>query len=77
MKNLILMGGPMGVDKTAACQLLKRRLGRCVFLDGDWCWDMHPFQVTEETKPWCWIIFVPCSAIFCVAPPMITYCSAG
>ena len=21
-----------------------------VFLDGDWCWDAHPFQVTDETK---------------------------
>lgn len=50
MKNLYLIGGPMGVGKTAACQLLKRRLDRAVFLDGDWCWDAHPFQVTEETK---------------------------
>lgn len=23
---------------------------RSVFLDGDWCWDMNPFVVTEETK---------------------------
>ena len=50
MKRLILVGGPMGVGKTAACQLLKQRLPRCAFLDGDWCWDMHPFVVTDETR---------------------------
>lgn len=50
MKRLILVGGPMGVGKTAACQLLKARLPRCAFLDGDWCWDMHPFVVTDETR---------------------------
>lgn len=50
MKRLILVGGPMGVGKTAACQLLKKRLPRCAFLDGDWCWDMHPFIVTDETR---------------------------
>jgi broad-specificity NMP kinase len=50
MKNLILVGGPMGVGKTTACRILKEKLDRCVFLDGDWCWDMHPFSVTEETK---------------------------
>lgn len=50
MKRLILVGGPMGVGKTAACQLLKKRLPRCAFLDGDWCWDIHPFVVTDETR---------------------------
>jgi len=40
----------MGVGKTAVCQELKLKLNNCVFLDGDWCWDAHPFQVTEETK---------------------------
>ena len=40
MKTLYLVGGPMGVGKTSVCQLLKRRLDRCAFLDGDWCWDM-------------------------------------
>ena len=40
----------MGVGKTAACKILKTMLDNCVFLDGDWCWDMHPFQLTEETK---------------------------
>lgn len=50
MKKLYLIGGPMGVGKTTVCQILKRRLDRCVFLDGDWCWDMDPFVVNEETK---------------------------
>ena len=50
MKNLYIVGGPMGVGKTTVCQLLKRELSKAVFLDGDWCWDMDPFQVTEETK---------------------------
>ena len=50
MKKLYLIGGPMGVGKTAACRELKRMLLNSVFLDGDWCWDANPFQVTEETK---------------------------
>ncbi len=50
VKNLYLIGGPMGAGKTTVCQLLKKRLERSVFLDGDWCWDSDPFAVTEETK---------------------------
>lgn len=50
MKKLYLIGGTMGVGKTATCQVLKHRLKNSVFLDGDWCWDSSPFQVTEETK---------------------------
>lgn len=50
MKHLYLIGGPMGVGKTAACQELRLLLHRSCFLDGDWCWAMHPFSVTEETK---------------------------
>ena len=40
----------MGVGKTTVCQELKRLTAPSVFLDGDWCWDMEPFQVTAETK---------------------------
>lgn len=40
----------MGVGKTTVCQRLKTKLKNSVFLDGDWCWDMNPFQVTAETK---------------------------
>ena len=50
MKQLYLVAGTMGVGKTTVCQALKQTLPNSVFLDGDWCWDMHPFQVTSETR---------------------------
>ncbi len=50
MKTVYLIGGPMGVGKTTVCQILKNQQNNCVFLDGDWCWDMHPFIVNEQTK---------------------------
>lgn len=76
MKTIYLIGGTMGVGKTTVCQHLKMKLPNSVFLDGDWCWDMHPFQVTEETKSMvqdniCHLLnnFITCSAydhiIFC------------
>ena len=40
----------MGVGKTTVCQKLKEFLPDSVFLDGDWCWMMEPFTVTEETR---------------------------
>ena len=40
----------MGVGKTTISRQLKKDLHNSVFLDGDWCWDADPFQVTEETK---------------------------
>jgi len=40
----------MGVGKTATGRELQRLLPKCAFLDGDWCWDMNPFIVTDETK---------------------------
>ena len=76
MKHLYLTGGPMGVGKTTVCRALQKKLERSVFLDGDWCWDARPFQVTEETKTMvmeniCFLLnnFLRCSAydhvIFC------------
>lgn len=76
MKTLYLIGGAMGVGKTAVSQQLKIDLPNSVFLDGDWCWDASPFQVTEETKTMvtgniCYLLnnFLHCSAyeniIFC------------
>lgn len=76
MKQLYLVGGTMGVGKTTTCQALKRLLDRSVFLDGDWCWDSSPFQVTKETKAMamdniCYLLnnFLRCrayeSVIFC------------
>lgn len=66
----------MGVGKTTVCQKIKQKISNSVFLDGDWCWDAHPFQVTEETKAMvmrniCFLLnqFLHCSAydhiIFC------------
>jgi len=76
MKSLFLIGGTMGVGKTTVCQQLKVDLTDSVFLDGDWCWDADPFQVTDETKAMvldniCYLLnrFLHCSAyknvIFC------------
>ncbi|MDO4663244.1 MAG: AAA family ATPase [Erysipelotrichaceae bacterium] len=76
MKRLYLIGGTMGVGKTTVSQLLKKDLNNSVFLDGDWCWDASPFQVTDETKAMvinniCYMLnnFIHCSAyeniIFC------------
>lgn len=50
MKTIYIIGGTMGVGKTTVCQAMKEKLDNSVFLDGDWCWDSHPFQVTDETK---------------------------
>lgn len=51
MKTLYLIGGTMGVGKTATgTQLVHKVLQNAVFLDGDWCWDANPFTVTDETK---------------------------
>lgn len=76
MKKIYLIGGTMGVGKTTICQQLKLELKNSVLLDGDWCWDANPFQVTEETKRVvidniCYLLnnFIHCSAydnvIFC------------
>ena len=76
MKTLYIIGGTMGVGKTAVSQQLKYDLPNSVFLDGDWCWDASPFQVTNETKAMvmdniCYLLnnFLHCSVyenvIFC------------
>ena len=40
----------MGVGKTTVSKRLQGMLPGCAFLDGDWCWDMNPFVVNDETK---------------------------
>lgn len=50
MKRLYVLCGAMGVGKSATARALRDRLPDCALLDGDWCWDMHPFCVTETTK---------------------------
>lgn len=76
MKNIYLIGGTMGVGKTTTCQVLKKKLPNCAFLDGDWCWDMDPFQVNEETKAMVMenIIFMLNSFIRCSVYENIVFC---
>lgn len=50
MKRFFLLCGPMGVGKSTVGRALRDRLENCAFLDGDWCWDMHPFRVTPVTR---------------------------
>lgn len=50
MKTLYLINGAMGVGKTAVSRALQKLLPDCAFLDGDWCWDIAPFRVTEARK---------------------------
>lgn len=66
----------MGVGKTSTCRIMKQKLENSVFLDGDWCWDMHPFQVTEETKRMVIenIVFLLNNFIHCSAYEHIIFC---
>lgn len=50
MKRLVVVNGIMGVGKSTACQEMKKLLPPCVYLDGDWRWDMNPFLVTLKNK---------------------------
>ena len=76
LKQIYIIGGTMGVGKSTVSQVMKEKLHCSVFLDGDWCWDAHPFQVTAETKQMvlqniCFLLnqFIHCSVyqniIFC------------
>lgn len=76
MKALYLIGGTMGVGKTAVGQQLKKDLPNSVFLDGDWCWDADPFQVTEETQAMVMrnICYLLNSFLHCTAYENIIFC---
>ena len=76
MKTIYLIGGTMGVGKTTVSQQLKKELPNSVFLDGDWCWDADPFQVTEETKAMVMrnICFLLNSFLHCTAYKNIIFC---
>lgn len=76
MKHLYIIGGTMGVGKTTVCRILKEKLEGSVFLDGDWCWDMHPFRVTEETKRMVQenIVFVLNNFLSCTAYDHVIFC---
>lgn len=40
----------MGIGKSTICNQLNQDLDYSVFLDGDWCWNMDPFVVNQDTK---------------------------
>lgn len=50
MKRLIIVSGTMGVGKTSACAALYKMAPRTVWLDGDWCWLMNPWNMCDENK---------------------------
>jgi shikimate kinase len=47
MKRLIFISGTMGIGKTTISKLLLKELKNSVFLDGDWCWNINPFNVNK------------------------------
>lgn len=49
-KKLLMINGPMGVGKTTICKLLHQTVHRNVWLDGDWCWMMHPWDFSDSNK---------------------------
>ena len=49
-KTLILIGGTMGVGKTTTCRELHRMFDRSLWLDGDWCWTMHPWSFSGRNR---------------------------
>lgn len=50
MKTLIIINGTMGVGKTTVSKALNQKLQNSVWLDGDWCWMMNPWNFCEENK---------------------------
>ncbi|WP_339225264.1 AAA family ATPase [Paenibacillus sp. FSL H8-0332] len=50
MKKLVIVNGTMGVGKSTIVSKLYKELQHSVWLDGDWCWLMNPWKVTEENK---------------------------
>ena len=49
-KKLIIINGPSGAGKSTACDLLYRKIDKSVWLDGDWCWLMNPWNFCDENK---------------------------
>ena len=46
-KKLILISGSPCVGKTAVGTQLFESYDNSAYLDGDWCWCVHPFSVTD------------------------------
>lgn len=49
-KKLIIINGTMGVGKSTLVKNLYKQIDNSVWLDGDWCWLMNPWNITEENK---------------------------
>ena len=47
-KILILISGSPCVGKTAAGVRLSERYDNSAYLDGDWCWCVHPFSMADK-----------------------------
>ena len=47
-KNLILISGSPCVGKTAVGTRLFENYDNSAYLDGDWCWCVHPFSVADS-----------------------------
>jgi hypothetical protein len=47
-KKLILISGSPCVGKTAVGTRLYESYQNSAYLDGDWCWCVHPFSVTDR-----------------------------
>ena len=48
MKKLILLSGSPCVGKTTVGQYLFAQYENSAYLDGDWCWCVNPFSVTDK-----------------------------
>ena len=47
-RKLILISGSPCVGKTAVGTRLFESYDNSAYLDGDWCWCVHPFSVTDQ-----------------------------
>lgn len=50
IKKLIIVNGTMGAGKSTICEKLLTEIDHSVWLDGDWCWMMNPWDFSEENK---------------------------
>ena len=48
--KVIIINGPMGVGKTTVGKYIAEKCTGTAFIDGDWCFDIHPFVGNQATK---------------------------
>ena len=48
--KVIIINGPMGVGKTTVGKYIAEKCTGTAFINGDWCFDIHPFVGNQETK---------------------------